>query len=87
MKPTLGPTSYYVNWHLVTHEVTGVMRGPVGPVLDNVARCDHSGESVLGSPIPGKEHGENMDYFFSMFLEKHEKKKITMFFHTFIEMI
>ena len=32
----------------------------------------YSGESVIGSPIPGKEHGENMNHFFSMFLEKHE---------------
>ena len=40
----------------------------------------HSGESVMGSPIPGKEHGENMDHFFSMFLEKHEKKIINYVF-------
>ena len=43
-------------------------------------RTIHSGESVMGSPIPGKEHGENMDHFFSMFLEKHEKKIINYVF-------
>ena len=45
-----------------------------------VVIMSHSGESVMGLPIPEKEHGENMDHFFSMFLEKHEKKIINYVF-------